>query len=198
MLLLVDNRDSFTYNLAQFFWELGVPLEVRRAAQLTYSELLDRNPQAIVTGPGPGHPLDAVLSLQISKAWQGPLLGVCLGHQALACATGGRVRRCQIPWHGRASAVQHDGTGLFHGLPGALTIGRYHSLTVEEESLPGDWTVTARSADGEIQAMAHKTRPHFGVQFHPESILSEGGHTLLGNFWRLANSSPHPAPHPAP
>lgn len=193
VLLLIDNRDSFTYNLAQFFWELGVELNVQRAAELSYAQVAALAPAAIVTGPGPGHPRDAHLSLEVARRWPGPLLGVCLGHQALACAAGAQIRRCETPWHGRTSALQHEGTGLFESLPQPLTIGRYHSLTVEESSLPPELRITARTEDGEVQALAHQERPHFGVQFHPESILSEAGHALLGNFLRLAGQQP--APH---
>ena len=185
MLLLVDNRDSFTYNLAQYFLELGQEVRVVRASQLDWRGVQELAPAAIVTGPGPGHPEDAQLSIELAQRWQGPLLGVCLGHQAMALAAGAEIVRCGVPWHGRASAMQHDGTGLFAGLPNPLTIGRYHSLTVQAASLPDDLHVNARTPDGEVQAITHRGRAHFGVQFHPESILSEHGRALLRNFLDL-------------
>jgi anthranilate synthase component 2 len=184
VLLLVDNRDSFTFNLAQYLSELGQEVCVRRASGLSFEEVLALGPEFVVTGPGPGHPNSAPLSQRLSRELPPnvPLLGVCLGHQALALAYGGQVRRCEQPWHGRRGQIEHDGQGLFRGLPRELSMGRYHSLAVDAAGFPDELEVTARTADGTIQALRHRLLPRLGVQFHPESILSEHGHQLLRNF----------------
>ena len=184
MLLLIDNRDSFTYNLVQYFLELGAEVQVRRAPELDLQGVLDLNPSGVITGPGPGHPSQAELSLALARDLPRaiPLLGVCLGHQALALAYGAKIRRGIIPMHGRTSHLGHTGEGLFEGLPQGFAVGRYHSLVVDAEGLPEELLICATTSDGEIQALAHRDKPHFGIQFHPESILSECGHRLLWNF----------------
>ncbi|MCA9002865.1 MAG: aminodeoxychorismate/anthranilate synthase component II [Planctomycetes bacterium] len=188
MLLLVDNRDSFPFNLAQYLSELGQEVLVKRASELTLPGVLELGPERVVTGPGPGHPSLATLSQELARELpiHVPLLGVCLGHQAMALAFGGRIRRCEQPWHGRVGMIEHDGRGLFEGLPSEVAMGRYHSLAVDDEDFPAELEVTARTSDGTIQALRHRTLPRAGVQFHPESILSECGHQLLRNFleWR--------------
>lgn len=187
VLLLVDNRDSFTFNLAQYLSELGQEVLVERASELSLAQVLELAPEFVVTGPGPGHPADALLSqeLALSLPPQTPLLGVCLGHQALALAHGARIRRCEQPWHGRAGTIEHDGEGLFRGLPDRVSMGRYHSLAVDEQGFPGELEISARTPDGSIEAIRHPELPRFGVQFHPESILSDHGHQLLRNFLDL-------------
>lgn len=186
MLLLIDNRDSFTFNLYQYLRELGVEVVVQRASELTLERVLDQRPQAVITGPGPGHPREATLSLVLAREIPTsiPLLGVCLGHQAMALALGAEIEQLEVPWHGRTSRLQHAGEGLFRNLPQGFEVGRYHSLAVRRDRLPAHWKIEATSEDGAIQALAHRERPLYGVQFHPESILSSHGHTLLGNFVR--------------
>ncbi|MDF1837072.1 MAG: aminodeoxychorismate/anthranilate synthase component II [Planctomycetota bacterium] len=187
MLLLVDNRDSFTFNLAQYLSELGQEVLVKRASELTLAGVLEMGPESVVTGPGPGHPKDATLSQELALELPPgiPLLGVCLGHQALALAHGARIRRCDQPWHGRSGTILHDGTGLFRGLPEGVCMGRYHSLAVDGEGFPSELQITAQTSNGSIEALRHRELPRFGVQFHPESILSDHGHQLLRNFLDL-------------
>lgn len=191
-LLVVDNFDSFTYNLVQYAAEAGADPLVRRNDQLTVEAALGLAPDAIIVSPGPGTPRDAGVSLPLIVAAAGriPLLGVCLGHQAIAEAFGATVSRARRPMHGRTTAVVHGGTGLFRGLPTPLTVMRYHSLVVVPETLPGTleataWSVEAAGGD-EIMALQHRTAPVFGVQFHPESIGTEGGRAMVGNFLALA------------
>lgn len=184
VLLLVDNRDSFTFNLAQYLAELGQEVLVRRAQELNLAAVRAMNPDFVVTGPGPGHPKQAELSQQLALELppQTPLLGICLGHQALAMAYGAQIRRGEEPWHGRVGEIQHGARGLFEGLPDPVSMGRYHSLVVDSNGLPDVLRITARSSDGAIQGLQHAELPRYGVQFHPESILSEHGHQLLRNF----------------
>ncbi len=188
MLLLIDNYDSFTYNLYHFLGELGAKAEVRRNDALTAAEALELKPQAIVLSPGPCDPARAGICLDLIKAAAGkvPLLGVCLGHQAIGEAFGGEVVRAPVPMHGKVSGVTHDGTGVFAGLPSPFTGTRYHSLTVARESFPETLEVTAETDDGLIMGLKHRELPLYGVQFHPESIASEHGHALLENFLSLA------------
>jgi anthranilate synthase/aminodeoxychorismate synthase-like glutamine amidotransferase len=188
MILLIDNYDSFVHNLARYLRRLGASMQVVRNDVMAPDEIVARKPQAIVFSPGPCTPSQAGCSLDLVRAAAGriPMLGVCLGHQTIGEAFGGRVVRAPEPMHGRASRVVHDGRGLFAGLPSPLTVGRYHSLVVEDQSLPDALQVTARSEDGVVMALAHEQWPIFGVQFHPESVLTEGGYTLLANFLRLA------------
>jgi anthranilate synthase component 2 len=187
MFLLIDNYDSFTYNLWHYLGELGAEVAVRRNDVLTVDEALGMNPQGIVISPGPSDPDRAGICLElIRRAGAIPILGVCLGHQAIGQVFGGRVIRAPQPMHGKVSRIRHGGTGLFAGLPDPLTATRYHSLLVERHSLPNTLTITAETEDGLIMGVEHHERPVHGVQFHPESIASVGGHELLGNFLRLA------------
>lgn len=188
MILLIDNYDSFVHNLARYLVELGVETEVVRNDALSVAQIAARAPQAIVISPGPCTPLEAGVSLDVVRRFGPtiPLLGVCLGHQAIAMALGGRVVRAPEPIHGRTSLVHHESTPLFAGLPNPFRATRYHSLIVERETLPAELIPTAATADGLIMALEHATWPVYGVQFHPESILTEGGHRLLANFLGLA------------
>jgi para-aminobenzoate synthetase component 2 len=185
MILVLDNYDSFVFNVARYFEEIGRPTEVVRNDAVTVEDVERAAPEAIVISPGPCTPDEAGISLDLIARLSGrvPILGVCLGHQAIGQAFGGRVVRARRPLHGRASRVEHDDTGLFEGLPNPVSVGRYHSLIVEfDETYDGPLVVTGRSEEGEIMALAHRDHPTFGVQFHPESILTEGGHRLLQNF----------------
>ncbi|ART80978.1 anthranilate synthase component II [Oceanisphaera avium] len=192
MLLMLDNYDSFTYNLVQYFAELGQEVMVRRNDEISVAEIAQLQPAGLVISPGPCTPNEAGISLAAIKEFapQLPILGVCLGHQAIAQAFGGKVVRARQVMHGKTSAIAHCHQGLFKGLPCPLTVTRYHSLIVEAESLPECFSVTAWSQTDkgerdEIMAMQHKTLPIHSVQFHPESIMSECGHQLLANFLSL-------------
>ena len=190
MLLVIDNYDSFTYNLVQYLGELGADILVHRNDAVTVDEIGELRPTAIVVSPGPCAPSQAGVTVPLIQRWGSsiPLLGVCLGHQAIGEAYGGRVVRASRVMHGKSSTVQHDGTGLFEGLPSPLPVMRYHSLIVERESLPAELEVVAVSTEDptEIHALRHRSHPVWGVQFHPESILTTGGKTLLRNFLSLA------------
>ena len=188
MLLLIDNYDSFVYNLARYFTELGCATHVVRNDEIDVAGVQQLSPQAIVISPGPCTPNEAGISMElISKLSSSiPTLGVCLGHQAIAAALGGRVIRAPEPVHGRPSLVYHDDSELFTSVPNPFRAGRYHSLIVEEASLPPELVITARTDDGLPMALQHRTRPLYGVQFHPESVLTECGRTLLTNFARIA------------
>lgn len=184
MILLIDNYDSFTWNLYQYFCELGAEVLVRRNDEITLAEIADLAPAKIVISPGPCTPDEAGISLEVIRRWGGktPILGVCLGHQAIAQALGGRVVRAAKVMHGKTSAITHTGKGVFRGLNNPLTMTRYHSLIVDPDTLPDVLEVTARSDSGEIMGLRHREWDLEGVQFHPESILSEQGHALLNNF----------------
>jgi anthranilate synthase component 2 len=189
MLLLIDNYDSFTYNLLHYLADLGAECSVHRNDALTVQSALALRPQSIVLSPGPCDPDRAGICLSLAMAAAGsgiPVLGVCLGHQTIGQAFGGRVVRCHEIVHGKSGIVHHSGTGVFSGLPSPFSATRYHSLIVERESLPEDLVVTAWLEDGTIMGLAHRTMPVFGVQFHPESIASEHGHAILRNFLDLA------------
>jgi anthranilate synthase component II len=188
VILLIDNYDSFVHNLARYFRRLGHETRLVRNDEITGEEVLAMKPAAIVLSPGPCTPSEAGCSIDVVQQAAGsvPILGVCLGHQAIGAALGARIVRAREPMHGRASMVQHDGKGIFAGLPSPLTVGRYHSLVVEEESLPAELEVTARTFDGVVMGLAHREWPVFGVQFHPESVLTDGGYLILQNFLRLA------------
>jgi anthranilate synthase/aminodeoxychorismate synthase-like glutamine amidotransferase len=197
MILLIDNYDSFVFNLARYFSRLGQATRVVRNDAIDVAGVRALRPAAVVLSPGPCTPQETGCSLDLVRQLHGelPILGVCLGHQTIAAALGGRVVRAREPMHGRASAVLHDGRGLFASLPNPLTACRYHSLVVEEDSLPPTLEVTARTADGVVMALAHRSYPVFGVQFHPESILTEAGYPLLANYLRLAGLTlPEPLP----
>ena len=186
MFLLIDNYDSFTYNLWHYLGELGAEVVVRRNDQVAVEEALAMRPQGIVISPGPSDPNRAGICLDlVRRAGTIPLLGVCLGHQAIGQAFGGKVVRAPVPMHGKVSAIRHDGSGVFAGLPNPFAATRYHSLIVERASLPAALAVTAET-DGLVMGLAHRERPVHGVQFHPESIASEKGHDLLRNFLTLA------------
>ncbi len=187
MLLMIDNYDSFTYNLVQYFGELGETVEVWRNDQITLEEVETLAPQRIVISPGPCSPREAGISVALIRAWAGraPILGVCLGHQAIGEAFGGEVVHARELMHGKVSPVFHTQQGVFRGLPSPFQATRYHSLAVRRDNLPDCLEVTAWTADGEIMGLRHKTLAVEGVQFHPESILSEQGHALLRNFLTL-------------
>ncbi len=184
MFLLIDNYDSFVYNLRHYLGELGVDVDVRRNDSLSAEQALALGPQAIVLSPGPCDPDKAGICLDIlAQAPETlPILGVCLGHQCIGQFFGGSVVRAPKPMHGKTDTISHTGTGLFAGIPDPFTATRYHSLTVPKAGLPDCLEITAESPDGVIQGLSHKTRPVHGVQFHPESIASEHGHPLLKNF----------------
>jgi anthranilate synthase component 2 len=186
MFLLIDNYDSFTYNLWHYLGELGAEVVVKRNDALSVAAALALRPQGIVLSPGPSDPDHAGICLELVRhAGAVPVLGVCLGLQAIGQAFGGKVVRAPVPMHGKVSAIRHDGSGIFAGLPDPLPATRYHSLIVERQSLPAVLAVTAE-CDGLVMGLAHRERPVHGVQFHPESIASTGGHDLLRNFLRLA------------
>ena len=188
MILVIDNYDSFTYNLVHYLAELGAEMEIRRNDTLSVDEALALKPRALLLSPGPCTPNEAGICLDLIAAapFDLPILGVCLGHQAIGQAFGGQVVRARALMHGKTSLVTHTGTGLFEGLPNPFTAARYHSLAVRPESLPDALVATAWTEDGEIMGLAHRTRPIHGVQFHPESYATEHGHRLLSNFLRLA------------
>jgi anthranilate synthase component 2 len=192
MLLLIDNYDSFTYNLVHFLGELGAACEVHRNDKISVDEVLKRKPKAIVLSPGPCTPNEAGICLDlIAKAGAKiPLLGVCLGHQSIGQVYGGKVIRAPEPLHGKLSTIRHTGKGVFRGLPTEFQVTRYHSLIVERKSLPDCLEITAETRDGLIMGLQHKSHPVHGVQFHPESIASEQGHALLANFLELAGMAP--------
>jgi anthranilate synthase/aminodeoxychorismate synthase-like glutamine amidotransferase len=187
VILVIDNYDSFTYNLVQYLGELGADLRVARNDAVTLQEIEALSPERIVISPGPGAPDDAGVSLSLIKRFHRttPILGVCLGHQAIGQAFGGRVSRAKKQMHGKTSEISHDGRGVFEGLPSPFQATRYHSLAVMEEGFPEELEVSARSGDGEIMGLRHRTLPTEGVQFHPESILTSEGKALLRNFLAL-------------
>ena len=188
MILVIDNYDSFTYNLVHYLNELGAETVVYRNDALSAADALGLRPEAVVISPGPCTPNEAGICLAlIGAAPVGlPILGVCLGHQAIGQALGGKVVRAKTLMHGKTSPIHHLGRGLFAGLSNPFTATRYHSLSVAEETLPAELEVTAWTDDGEIMGFSHRSRPLHGVQFHPESIATEGGHALLANFLELA------------
>jgi anthranilate synthase/aminodeoxychorismate synthase-like glutamine amidotransferase len=190
MIFVVDNYDSFTYNLVQAVGAIHPDVVVARNDRFEPDEVLSRSPLAVVVSPGPGRPERAGRTLEMIAAAERervPVLGVCLGHQALAMLHGGTVERAPAPRHGKSSPVTHDGSALFAGIPSPFEAGRYHSLTVREEGLPPDLAVIARSDDGLVMGLAHRSRPAYGVQFHPESILTPLGERLLANFVAVAS-----------
>jgi len=190
MFLLIDNYDSFVYNLRHYLGELGAEVVVKRNDAMTVEAALALQPQGIVISPGPSDPDRAGICLDlIRRTGNLPILGVCLGHQAIGQVFGGNVVRAPQPMHGKLSAIRHGGAGLFAGLPNPFEATRYHSLIVDRASWPNSLTITAETADGIVMGLQHRERPVHGVQFHPESIASTGGHQLLGNFLRLATGA---------
>ena len=188
MLLMIDNYDSFTFNLVQYFGELGQDVRVFRNDQITVEAMAELKPDHLVLSPGPCSPAEAGICVEAIRHFAGkvPLLGVCLGHQAIGAALGGKVVRAQVQMHGKASTIRTDQQGVFCGLPEQFSVIRYHSLAIERASLPAELLVTATTEDGEIMAVRHRELAVEGVQFHPESILSEHGHALLKNFLERA------------
>ena len=186
--LVIDNYDSFTYNLVHYIGELGAQTEVVRNDKITLDEIASRVPDAIVLSPGPCTPNEAGICLPLISRFAGeiPLFGVCLGLQSMGQAFGGEVVRAPIPMHGKVSTITHDGRGVFRGLNKQFEATRYHSLVVRDDTLPAQLTVTARSDDGQIMGLQHRDLPVHGVQFHPESISSENGHAILQNFLNIA------------
>jgi anthranilate synthase component 2 len=189
MILVVDNYDSFTWNLVHYLAELGAETRVVRNDDLTATEAWALKPAAVLLSPGPCTPNEAGICLAIldTAPQDMPIFGVCLGHQAMGQAFGGEVVRAKALMHGKTSPIEHEGRSVFRGLPSPFTATRYHSLAVRRETLPDVLEITAWTADGEIMGLAHRTRPIHGVQFHPESIATEHGHDLLANFLDLAN-----------
>ena len=184
MLLMIDNYDSFTYNLVQYFGELGVDVRTYRNDEISLEQIEKLNPDHICISPGPKTPYDAGISMDVLRHFAGkkPLLGVCMGHQAIGADFGGKIVHAKEVMHGKTSPVFHNNTGVFKGLPNPFTVTRYHSLAIDRDSLPDCLEVTAWTEDGEIMGVRHRQYAIEGVQFHPESILSEHGHLLLGNF----------------
>jgi anthranilate synthase component II len=185
---LIDNYDSFTFNLVHYFGELGADVAVWRNDQISVEETLAAKPDAIVLSPGPRTPNEAGICLDLVRAASEttPVLGVCLGHQTVGQAFGGEVVRAPVPMHGKVSRIEHNAKGIFRGLNGPFQATRYHSLVIERSTAPGDLEVSAETDDGLIMAVAHRDRPVYGVQFHPESVASEHGHQILRNFLDLA------------
>jgi anthranilate synthase component 2 len=187
VILLLDNYDSFTYNLAQYLGELGCQVEVHRNDRISVEQIAQRKPERIVISPGPCTPQEAGICVELIQKLAGkiPILGVCLGHQAIGAAFGGKIIRAPKLFHGKTSQIRHDGSGVFRGLPNPFTATRYHSLIIERKSLPAELQVTAETDDDIIMGMQHRQYPLMGVQFHPESVLTESGKQLLKNFLSL-------------
>lgn len=188
---MIDNFDSFTYNLVQYLMQLGQDVEVHRNNALTMDKIETMNPSHIVISPGPGTPKEAGISMEVIRLFKGkiPILGVCLGHQCMGEVFGGKVLNAQRIMHGKISTITHNGKGIFKDIPNPFKATRYHSLAIERDSCPKELIVTARSEDDEIMAVEHETLPVYGVQFHPESILTEYGLHLLNNFLKLKSHS---------
>ncbi|MEM7609622.1 MAG: aminodeoxychorismate/anthranilate synthase component II [Myxococcota bacterium] len=182
MILVVDNYDSFTYNLVQYLLEIGAEVDVRRNDAVSVADVRALAPSGVLLGPGPGRPQDAGVTLDVLRDVDLPMLGVCLGHQCMVEAEGGRIVRAERLMHGRTSPMHHDGKGVFAGLPTPFNATRYHSLIAEDTSLPETFEKTAWTEEGELMGIRHRTRPWRGVQFHPESFLTEHGHRLLKNW----------------
>ena len=188
MYLLIDNFDSFVYNLKAYFQEIGREVLVKRCDQISLQDIEELQPKGIILSPGPRRPWDAELCVEVVKRFQGriPILGVCLGHQVLGYCAGAVVEKGEAPMHGKVTAIHTRGTGLFSGLPERFQVTRYHSLVVREKSLPTEYQVDAWSEDGAVMGFSHKTLPLYGVQFHPEAILTEYGHEILEKFCLIA------------
>ena len=188
MYLMIDNYDSFVYNLKAYFEELGREIVVKRSDQITVDEIEKMQPQGIILSPGPKRPWDAEVCVQTVERLRGkiPILGVCLGHQVLGYCCGATVKKGERPMHGKVTDITNMGTGVFEGLPKKFKVTRYHSLIVKENSIPADYHIDAVSEDGAVMGLSHKTLPLYGVQFHPEAVLTEYGHELLENFCHIA------------
>ena len=184
MLLMLDNYDSFTYNLVQYFYEMDQDVEVYRNDEITISDILEKSPDYLVISPGPCTPKEAGISIEAVKAFSGkiPILGVCLGHQSIGSAFGAKIIKANEVMHGKLSKIKHNGEGIFNSLDNEFLATRYHSLVIEEASLPKEFVITARSEDGTIMAIQHSSDPITGMQFYPESIATENGKTILRNF----------------
>jgi len=192
MILMIDNYDSFTYNIVQYFYDLGQEVVVKRNDEITIEDIKNMEGiDAIVISPGPCTPTEAGISVDVIKNFKGiyPILGVCLGHQSIGQAFGAKIVKAKCLMHGKTSKIYHNEKGLFEGIPNPFNAVRYHSLVIDELTLPEDIEITARSDDGEIMAIEHKKYPIWGVQFHPESILTEYGHKLLENFLKMSKKS---------
>lgn len=188
MFLMIDNYDSFVYNLKAYFEELGREIMVRRSDQINIEEIEKMQPEGIILSPGPKRPWDAVRCVETVKWFQGkiPILGVCLGHQVLGHCCGAVVEKGSRPMHGKVTGIRNNGTGLFEGLPEKFKVTRYHSLVVREDSIPEEYRVDAVAEDGAVMGISHRESPLYGVQFHPEAVLTEYGHELLENFCCIA------------
>lgn len=192
MYLMIDNYDSFVYNLKAYFEELGRDICVKRCDGLTLSDIEHMELDGIILSPGPKRPQDAALCMQVVQRFGGkiPILGVCLGHQVLGICAGAHVEKCAVPMHGQVTKLYHHGTGLFAGLPSCFDVTRYHSLVIRKETLPADYQIDAYSDDGEIMAISHKTLPIYGVQFHPEAVMTQYGRDILRTFCQIAERRP--------
>ena len=191
MYLMIDNYDSFVYNLKAYIQELGREILVKRCDEITLEEIEHMQPEGIILSPGPKRPWDAELCMQVTERFQGqiPILGVCLGHQVLGHCCGAVVQKGERPMHGKVTELKNNGTGVFAGLPEKYKVTRYHSLVVKKESVPEEYQIDAVSEDGAVMGISHKIWPVYGVQFHPEAVLTEYGHELLENFCRIAEKN---------
>lgn len=197
MYLMIDNYDSFVYNLKAYFEELGKDILVRRSDRISLDKIEKIHPEGIILSPGPKRPWDASMCVETVRRFQGkiPILGVCLGHQVLGFCSGATVEKGERPMHGKVTRVYHNGKGLFEGLPESFKVTRYHSLIVKEKTIPEDYRVDSIAEDGAVMGISHRTLPLYGVQFHPEAVLTEYGHELLNNFCKIAEqySEKYPA-----
>ena len=197
MYLMIDNYDSFVYNLKAYFEELGKDILVRRSDRISLDKIEKIHPEGIILSPGPKRPWDASVCVETVRRFQGkiPILGVCLGHQVLGFCSGATVEKGERPMHGKVTRVYHNGKGLFEGLPETFKVTRYHSLIVKEKTIPEDYRVDSIAEDGAVMGISHRTLPLYGVQFHPEAVLTEYGHELLNNFCKIAEqySEKYPA-----
>ena len=191
MYLMIDNYDSFVYNLKAYIQELGREILVKRCDEITLEEIEHMHPEGIILSPGPKRPWDAELCMEVTERFQGqiPILGVCLGHQVLGHCCGAVVQKGERPMHGKVTELKNNGTGVFAGLPEKYKVTRYHSLVVKKESVPEEYQIDAVSEDGAVMGISHKIWPVYGVQFHPEAVLTEYGHELLENFCRIAEKN---------